>query len=313
MVKQFILLFTFLLLLPLTSFAQSAGSLSLRADPPFPEVEEQYSVTSYVSGTGKTQAKQSWFLNGIEEKIFTNEEKIMLYAEDISTTITTRITFTDGTFLEKSLKITPIRIDLIVDAETGTPHFYKGARLPSSGSTFTVNALVFKNNAQLASGLSYLWSIDGKVQNPKPIKGKSSVTFVPSFEKTVVVSVEIFDGNNKIASDSLTVPIVKPEVHFYDNNPLRGLSSIALRDGHLFVGDEMTVRAEAYYLQKNFIPADNFVEWKINGRTSESSSPDKQEIVLEKKGESGKASISFDVTNLQNLLQGVKRSIMLTF
>jgi hypothetical protein len=308
MVKQFILLSAFLLLLPLTSFAQSGASLSLQIEPSFPEIGDTFTVTSYVGGTDKTQTKQSWFVNKSEVHNFTNEDTIMLTAEEIPLLIASRVTFTDGTYVEDSLTISPIRIDLFMDAKTQTPHFYNGASLPTNGSTFSVSALVFKSNIQL-NGLSYLWSINGKPQSSAPIKARSSMSFTPSFEENVLVSA----ANRKIASKSQGIPIVKPEVYFYENNPLRGLSTIALQNEHIFVGDEMTVRAEGYYLQDGFVPGNNHVEWKIDGRSTAPSSEDKQEIVLEKKGESGKAKISFGITNLQNLLQNVTNSIMITF
>jgi len=301
------------LVLPLFSNAQQSGTLFLQLQPSMPEPGDEYTVSSLVQGNNMPKASQKWFINGSEVSEFANQSKITLTAQETPSAVSSRVVFTNGDFIDAKITVSPARIDFVVTPQTLTPAFYKGAALPSNGSSFTVTALVFKNGIE-QTGLSYAWSINGKSQNGGAVRNLSSISHTPGFGGDVPIAVEVYDAQNrKIAEDSIVVPVVKPEIVFYEHNPLRGLSKVALREPHILVGDEMTVRGEAYYIGAHSALSDLHTEWKVDGTTVNASSEDRQEIVLEKKGVTGRSVISFHIRNLTDLLQGAKESLTITF
>jgi hypothetical protein len=177
-----------------------------------------------------------------------------------------------------------------------------------------VNALVFKNNTHTQSGLSYLWKVNNKIQNGGTLQGKSFIEVTPSFEDEVLVSVEVYNSARQlVAQESELIPVASPELHFYENNPLRGLSTVTLFDPQLFISDEMNIRAEAYYLNDNITREQLFTQWKIDGRTANASSEDGQEITIRKEGNAGSSVLSFRIADLKQLLHEAQKSVTLRF
>jgi hypothetical protein len=305
-----LLLLSVLLFSPLATHAQSG--FSLLVNPPLPEPGDTYEVTAGILGTNVRSF--SWFADGREISDLANKKTVSLTASDTQTRITARVTLVNGTQLEASKIISPARVDLHINAHTLTPVFYTGASLPASGAEVTATALVFKKGQPVSNGLSYAWTLNGKIQNGGPIRGGNSISYVPSFEDETLISVEVFDAQNKkIAEEAQLIPVVDPELYFYENNPLRGLSPVALLNPHIFIGDEVNIRGEAYYLNNALDPRTTFTEWKINGSKATASSQDGQEITLRKEGNNGSSELSFHIRDLKQLLHGVQNAITIRF
>jgi hypothetical protein len=78
------------------------------------------------------------------------------------------------------------------------------------------------------------------------------------------------------------------------------------------IGDEMMLRAEAFYITEGLSQSAALREWKIDGTKAEASA-DPHEITLRKEGGDGSATVSFQIRNLENLLQGVMEEITIKF
>jgi hypothetical protein len=177
-----------------------------------------------------------------------------------------------------------------------------------------LTALAFRDRMPVSGNLSYLWKINGTTQNGGALLGKNSITYTPNFENEISVSVDIINSQGAvIMNETVVIPVVKPELYFYELNPLRGLSTIAMRNPYIFVGQETTVRAEPYYVNSNLFDKNPHTEWLINGQKVETTSAEANEITLRKEGEQGSIELFFQIRNMQQLLQGVKDSITIRF
>lgn len=299
--------------IPFFTYAQTPDtSIALQLDPAFPQPGESYTAT--LVGNNRAGSIR-WFENGSEIAAGQNQNSIRLVAPSSGTTqtLTTRVTYPDGTTAQAYQTVVPYRIDLLVEPNTETPPFYQGRPLPTSGSTVTVTALVFKGQTSL-SNLSYLWKINGKTQNGGAVYGENNTSFVPSFESQTVVEVQVQNSGGKtIAARSMAIPISKPEIHFYEVDPLQGMSSIALQDPYPFIGDEVTLHAESFFMSKYLSPDAVSQEWEINGNTVAGNEDDSQEITLVKKQESGSADLSYSIRYLEQLLQSAQAHITVQF
>jgi hypothetical protein len=203
---------------------------------------------------------------------------------------------------------------MLVSADTVTPAFYQGRALPSSGSKMTITALVFNSVHTPSSHFSYLWKVNNKVQNGGALYGVNTLSYTPTFDTATRISVDIMNVQGEIvASRSIVVPIATPQIEFYEQNPLRGLSMNVLSDPYIFTGDELTIRAEGYYMGKE--RALNSVEkkWQISGITVQPNPDDADEITISKQSKSGRATLYYEVRNLAQLLQGATKKVTIQF
>jgi len=133
-------------------------------------------------------------------------------------------------------------LNLIVEAETYTPHFYRGRAEPTAGSTMRLIAMPGNPDAVA----SYRWRVDGQLMNAS---GQTLKTTTPTGTSEVVVDVSALDQNgNVIGQTTDYIPLSNPSLSFYEVNPLRGISNIAIRGSLSLIGDEVTVRGEPYFI-----------------------------------------------------------------
>jgi len=205
------------------------------------------------------------------------------------------------------------RVDLIVNTDTTVPLFYAGHSLPSSGSRVTVTALSSLRNNVTCQNCTYLWKKSGTVQNGGVATTNNTFSFIPKFERTVVISVDMRDGNgDTIATNAQVIPIMKPELYFYEQNPLQGLLLRAISNPYTFIGDEITLRAYPYFMNSSIELSDLLTTWSINGREVQTVG-NPYLITLRKEELRDKAQLMFSVRNLQELLQGVEETIAIRF
>lgn len=316
------MLFVALFLFPTLGQAQFSGAASLlnpsqiSVSPAYPDPGESVELSLNDYSIDTSGAKIAWFRDGQEITAARNLRNIRVTAGALgsSETITVKTTLSSGSVLTATAVIKPVRVDLLVEADTLIPAFYAGRALPSSGSTVRVTALPFTGTPRAPEAYSYRWSVADKVVGGGSQFGKNSVVFRSQFEKVMNVAVEVIDSSGKtVAKKSVNVPIVKPELHFYTVNPLAGESPIAMGNNFIFSGEEMLVRAEPYFVDNNIFRQNHTSEWKINNQTIENPSADPQEITLRKQGDRGTFSLEFSIRNLQNLLQGIEDSINIRF
>ncbi len=258
----------------------------------------------------------TWYVDGVEQTARANERAITIVAGELGskTDIRAVTRLATGGSVSANATITPARIDLLVAADTLTPSFYPGRAIPTSGSLTQVTAIPFFGDSATPDTYSYTWRVDGEVVAGGSRKGKNSVTFIPEFERDITVSVDVqSQSGTLLASKAIRVPISDPELYFYEVDPLEGIVPRAVDRSYFFVGDEIRVRAEPYFVNRTLMSQNPFIEWKLNGQTIQNQSRDPQEIVLRKTGASGSFELEFHVRNLAQLLQGVKDSITITF
>lgn len=289
---------------------------TLETSPAFPEPGEQVRITLNDYTLNTNGATTAWFIDGVELPESQNQRAITLTAGQLgSQTVITQITtLASGAKIPSVTTLTPVRIDMLIEADTIAPLFYKGRSIPAEGSNVRVTALPFTGDAVSPEAFSYTWKVGGKVIAGGSRFGQNFVSFAADFGRNIPVSVDIYDPQGTlIASETTIVPLVKPELHFYEVNPLRGISERSIDENFIFIGDEIRVRAEPYYIDKSLLSQNPHLEWKLNNRSTTNPSADPQEITLRKEGDRGSFKLEFHIRNLQQLLQGVKDTVTISF
>lgn len=295
-------------------FANENLYTNIALSPSYPEPLDVVTAKLDAYALDLSGARVSWFVDGIEILEARNTYEVGFTAKDSgeSTTVKADIQTANGQFFSVSKIVNPIRIDLIVESDSLVPLHYKGRALPSNGSTVRVVAIPVTNTD--VSTLGYRWTVDGKVLGGGTSIGKNTVSFESSSDQSVLVTVEVSNQNGRsIARKTTEVLFVQPEIYFYEDNPLRGLSRKMIANPYTLIGDEVTVRAEPYFMSSNIFSTNPYIEWKVNNTTIENPSEDPQTITLRKSGETGRFTVDFHIRNLDNLLQGAREEFVLTF
>jgi len=245
---------------PLSLFAQTGTigtelSMALAPEHPRPGDQTVVSVESYNIDLNRSTV--TWFVNDKTVKRGVGEKRITVIAGKGGERMDIRVVAVaeNGNTYSASLSLRPAEVNLLWQAESYAPPFYKGkALMPYQGTVLVAAVPSFANGASVmpASSLIYTWKDGDNVVGDSSGKGKSLFVFrgeIPVDLKTISVTVESPD-HTMIADASITVVPVAPRLLFYEENPLYGLLfGKALTGTVPLSGDEMRVSAIPYYFE----------------------------------------------------------------
>lgn len=298
--------------------AYAAAEISVSPKTPGSFTPITLRVTDF--DTDISSANITWIIGGKTAKEGIGETTIETTtgAAGTPTTITVRVRGREGGINERTITIRPIDIDLLWQANTYTPPFYKGKALMTSESpvVFSVVPQVTTNGTPVSKeNLIYTWKIDGKVDTKQSGYGKHTITARQNIlrgELIVSVRVETRDGSS-VGEKELLIPLSKPEIHFYEESVLRGTLYYSALDAGVTLGaQEGTIRAEPYFFAKEIL---NSTETSKTWRISNSIVPENNSHLLTVRGTEdteGLVNISFSLHNSTRLLQVVKNSLPIT-
>ncbi len=156
----------------------------------------------------------------------------------------------------------PGMVDIIVEADTHTPNFYKGRAEPSSGNPLRLVALPSIANVD-PDTLTFAWTIDG---TPLTSRTQSITVTAPSADR-ILLGLRVSDKKgNLLAEKDEYISISNPQILFYEENQLRGLSHTAIPNEYVLIGDEASIVAEPYFIGRNDTPPALLVDWTIDGQ-----------------------------------------------
>lgn len=306
------------LCLPLFASAQLPGQpdIAIITSPTVPEPNEPVTVSLDAYTLDTTGATIVWYVDGVERTDARNLRSIPLVAGALgeSTTVSVRLTLSNGAVIAKQKAVTPGQLDIILEGDTITPGFYKGRPLLSVGAQARAVAIPAFGDNRRPEDFTYLWKLNNAVLYGGPVTGRNYATFPLGLGRNQILSVDVIDSTGTVAKKTIGLPLSEPEIHFYPLNPLRGVSAKALISPYPLIGEEMTVRAEPYYMSRNIFSTNPHLEWQIDNQTVVNDVQNPLELTLRRAtGQSGSASVSFHIRNLQQLVQGVEESFRLTF
>lgn len=326
-VRRFSLLFFFAVLALFivcgntsTTNAQVPGFVSqetLELSPAFPEPGDQVEVSLNIYSQETVGASIYWFVNEQEDVSARNTRTITIPAGNLGvpTKIRATLVFADGRQIVTERTIIPTYIDVIVEANTTAPIFYKGKRHWSSGSRARIVAIPHLSTGSNADSFSYQWILDSTVLGGGPIYQKNYIDVqMPRFRNSVLTVSVLSREGVVVGEKSIALNPTTPEVLFYQTSPLSGLSRTAISDQLVLSGGQLTIRAEPYFFDTNLSPDTAAYQWKIDGLTTDTANSDPQALTLEKSGAGiGSSEIWFRIVNMEELVQHAENSFNLFF
>ncbi len=307
-------------LLPVHTSAQApsfvANSIYLESVPQYPEPNSSVNVSVNDYSVNTLGATISWFVNGVEQVTSKNERSIKVPTRELGTQEDVKVVLsrTNSPSLSATLTLTPVVIDIILEADTYIPSFYKGRALPSQDSSVRAIALVHDTDGGIKNEYVYKWSLDDTVLMGGAVKGKNSINFVtPSFRDSEL-TVQIFDTNGKtVSKKSMTISAIDPEMHFYEYSSLRGLSERAAVSPLPFIAEEITLSGEPYFMNSRMDTNKMNFNWMLDNDfvTPDATTPNA--LTLRRNEGSGSSFVSLEIIMNSRIPQFVKQELQLIF
>lgn len=302
----FSLLFT-VFLLPISVWAQSFGNeaeqSTLAFNPQFPEPGQRVTVSLDAYSLDLVGSSVSWFIDGTEQVAARNERSVEITAKALgeTTSIAAQVRLRSGATTIVRRTLVPSYIDMIVEADTATPSGYQGRALGSIGAPMRVTAIPHFGGSLTARKLGYTWKLNNKVLFGGTLLGKQTAVFDMPSRIDSLLTVDITDQTGAIIGHkTIRLEPADPEVYFYEDNALRGLSHYAIDKELILLSNETTVQAVPFYM--DLFDQEILHRWFINGVITENTDDDQTRITLQPVA-AGTSRITYKIQSLSELLR----------
>jgi hypothetical protein len=297
--------------------------ISSQIVPNVPAPGEQVNISIDSFSTDLNKANITWTQDGAVLQRGRGIRSIRVFApkSGVSTVIKVSIDKEKGGTIGKSFVIAPAEVDIIYEAQTYTPPYYKGKALFTSEAEVRFIAMpsfVTSGGSRInPNNLNYIWSVNGSVIQGASGFGRRVLELkggIVQRESRVSVEVSALNSNLK-ARDEIRLDDRRPEVLFYENNPLLGIVFEKATVGNFTLKrPEIELQAIPYFFsspqkENGFL---NY-KWKVNGDLVEEGSSNSFVRFRNESGQAGKSLISVEIEHLLNILQAGKSNIDLNF
>lgn len=292
--------------------------LILDISPNDPSPGEEVTVKITTGATDLNKAQITWRLNNkiILDQIGATQLTFTLGQLNESQALTITVAKYGGGEITATHFFTPTEVDLLYEAETYTPPFYRGRAWSTHQSTVRVVALprILDDSNRLipAEDCSFTWRENGKVIQDQSGYGKNVFTYTNGLlEDTVEIRVEVVPRDyNAYAQGSVVIKPRNPIVVVYEKNPIYGtVFEQAISGAFSLDRDEITLKIIPFFFSTGSLTS----TWGMNGKIVENlQRPD--EVVFRIEGETeGVSNISVSVSNENQILQSANAGFQLLF
>jgi hypothetical protein len=286
--------------------------ISTSMEPRIPAPGDTVTITLAAYGTDLNRANITWTRNGRVELKGDGEKVFTFTAAKLggTDTIIASIKPVNGPVVEKKFTISPAEVDLLWEAKTYTPPFYKGKALftPQADVIFVAMPNMVVGGSKVATNkASYKWSTDYVVAGDKSGLGKNTFAYTGS----IILSPHVFKVETYAASDpkvtaksDLTLEAVDPSVNIYEDHPLYGILFNKSLLGDFNMNDkEKRISAYPYFFSSGSRGVDLTYQWSINDERIVAPETESSMSFRKTASDSGTAGVKVRVNSTKNLLQ----------
>lgn len=285
-------------------------------DPLYPRANQRVTVSieSYTYDLNRSAIR--WYVNGKQQKQGTAEKSITIQTGPLGSRSSVRaiVVSPDGRIADQTYVIIPAEIELVWQANTYTPPFYKGKAIFTNQSDVRVIAIPTLSGYS-AKNLIYTWRKDGQIIEGGGTLGKDSIVITGGLilrPFNILVEVESSDGMVHASNDVTFTPDF-PVIRAYQNHPTRGiLFSQALASAQNVGGADFSVTAIPFFFSTpNPLASNAPITWSVNG-VSDDNTRGKPTITIQKTA-GGSATIGIAATHTSKPFQTMKTSFDINF
>ncbi len=213
------------------------------------------------------------------------------------------------------------QVNLLWEANTYTPAFYRGHSAVTPGSKVTVVADAFlydgRGNRLDDASLNFDWRKDNRpISSASGLGGKSLVFTAGAEGLAHKIEVTATGPSGQNASHDLLIPVRDPKILIYEDHPLTGPSyHQAILNNYNLVQPEITLIAEPYFFSQAEVKNRRLqYTWFLNKQatTFDQAKPNRLTLVVPE-NQAGENELQLNLSNLDNILQAAKTKLAITF
>ncbi len=250
--------------------------LSIDISPETPAPNEDITITIDAFGTDLNRARFTWLVNGTRRLAGIGERVFVYKMGGVGTQNDIRVEIEpiSGPTIIRNFSFTPGEVDILWEAKTYTPPFYKGKALFTPEADVLVVALpnLVSSSIKLnPKNAVYNWRFNYRADAAKSGYSKNTYSFSGSIiKKTNVFEVETYDPQNTSVRGKGKISINEqtPDINLYFNHPLLGIlfnqtmSNLSLNSSF----PEISVTAFPYHQSVSNRFQSSYL-WSLNGQT----------------------------------------------
>ena len=295
--------------------------IDINAEPQAPAPGAQVKITVTAYGTDLTKANIVWKINGITAQSGRGLVKLDTTAGDAGSSkkIDVAITPYNGPEVDKSITLEPEKTDLVWEAQTYTPPFYKGKALYTSQSKVVVEAFPnFKANGSIGmepNHLTYNWMNDIDAVPEYSGYGKDFLIYQgPITLESHVITVNVTSDASAQSEAFINFSPFQPNVLVYESSPLYGvLFNKALPTSFYLSDSEKTLAAYPYDFNfKSRNDSDVIYTWSMNNVDLNITNQPSM-IFKTTSSDSGQTAVGIDVKSASNFLVEATQSLNISY
>jgi len=293
--------------------------LIIRLTPERPSAYTRVTAELQSFSTDLSRSDIVWSIDGDERATGKGRRFFDLVTKGfgVPLTLTVTVTSEDGRVFEKSVNLEPAGVELLWQADSYTPPFYKGKALfPYEGRGSIVAIALFKDPEGRylpPSELVYTWKKDGDAipnasgAGRNRLEVESRIPIRPAVYSAVVESID----RRLAAERDVVLSPIAPQIHIYENHPLLGIRFNAAKTEEALIDTELTLSGIPYFFtvakrRSNDIDYD----WQINYKSVEQQYG--SDLTLQRQDDAGgTARVSLRATVPARSLQTVERSLFI--
>lgn len=316
--------------LPLLSLAQTlqmlgddSAAVNISTNPSTPGPNQFVTATIESFAMDLDRATISWYSGGklIQEAIGKKTFTFKTGSPGSLSNILVFIQIEDKPPLQKTLNIRPATVDLVTEAQSYTPPFYKGKALYSYQGTVKVVALpnfVTENGGTInPKTLVYNWRVDNNSATNASGYGKSYILFNGNIPlKPAVVSVEVTSMDQIYSAEGrITLTPTQPGIVLYEDTPLIGtLYNRALSRNITLRNEEIKLIAVPYFIGTVRQETTGVkYSWRLDGKAVPAGEGKNSLSFRQEKGSVGSANVSIQISNPSKIFQYAEADVNLSF
>lgn len=288
--------------------------------PEHPQPHQSMTLEAENSLLDMERAYFEWYINGTLYESGVGKRSISATAGRAGERMEISVTARDLSNIEASTTevIIPAAVDILWEADTYTPPFYKGKAISTVGSEVRLIAQpeIIDGGRRLPNTeLFFEWSTGQGTNGDASGFGLNTYTLYTGEvykEKRVSVTVSNFD-KSIIAHKIFTSLPEYPQVVIYRESPLSGISfnNAVLKDFSLDISEkEVRLRAIPFFFANSYVENDRLeYEWNL-GRNSAST---ERSVTLRRVGNSGTIGAELEVRYPDIFFQNQRKAFNITF
>lgn len=311
----------FLVASPGIAFASNFDLVTFSTTPKTPGANTSVLIRMESFAVNLSSAKILWYVNKnlIKESVADTSLKVSTGDFGEETIIDVVIITANGNSYNKQFILAPAEVDVLWEAQTYTPPFYKGKAMPTYKSMVKVTAVPrFKSLSSDPSEYFYTWTYKQTLNIGKAL-GKNSVIVPMGFAGAPIpVNVEVsLPGTNWKGERYLSIPVFVPKLVMYEQSSLLGISyHHALPKIVETNGTQFTLHVAPYFFSSDDVYAGNIAfKWYADRRVMPSDQA-YLNATLEKTGketDTETKSVTLSIQNPNRILQSASTQVTVSF